>query len=153
MPGFTKQQEANDLKLIINRHGIGLHMLSYGDQSSHLDKLIEELDKEANQAKLAALNLTDCYLLLKNAQTSFSALYHRQVKTNAELRRKLSASSLTRQLASDLRNYSNYVEAMGNIDENWKALSSEINEVMKAAKNSRIQLKTKAISDEAKQRN
>ncbi|MDX9747060.1 MAG: DUF6261 family protein [Paludibacter sp.] len=142
MPGFAKQQEAIDLKQFINKHGNGLHMLSYGDQSSHLDKLIEALDTEPNQTRLATLNLTDCYVLLKNAQTTFSALYHKQVKANAELRRKLSASSLTKQLASDLRNYSNYVEAMGNIDENWKALSSELNEVMKAAKNSKQQRET-----------
>ena len=150
MQGFNKQQEAHDLKLIFNKHGNGLHQLSYGDQSSHLDKLIEEFDSEDNQTKLAALNLTECYVLLKNAQKSFSDLYHKQVQANAELRKKLSASSLIKELTKDLRNYSNYVDAMGNVDEKWKALSYELNEVMKAAKNSKQKREAEELMEEGK---
>lgn len=135
--GLTDQQIATELKLIINQYGNGLHKLSYGDQSSHLDKLLEMLNSVDNQAKIAKLNLTECYVLLKNAQQAFTVLYRKQVAKNAELRSKLSASSMLKELTADVRNYLNFAEAMGNIEESWKALSLELNEVLKAAKNSK----------------
>lgn len=151
MPGLSTQQTAIAIQQILKQHGNDLHKLSYGDQSSHLDKLLEALNASENQTKIATLNLSECYLLLKNAQQAFNALYHKQVEANAELRSKLSASSMLKHLTADVRNYLNYAHAMGNVDETWKALSLELDEVVKAAKNSRLQRDTELVNDEVKQ--
>ena len=38
-------------------------------------------------------------------------------------------------MATSLRNYVNYVDAMSEMDSNWTALSLELNEALKAANN------------------
>lgn len=134
MKGLSLQQTATDIKKIIAKYGNTMQKLSYGDQSSHLDKLIEELDISTNQTKISQLHLSESYALLKNSQQAFSAIFHEQIIANAELRSKLSASSLSQELTTDIRNYLNFVDAMGNIDPAWKGLSLELNEVLKAAK-------------------
>ncbi len=150
MRGLAIQSSALELKQVINQHGNGLYTLSYGDESSHLDKLIEALNQADKQSKLESLHLTDSYLLLKNAQQAFTTLYNKQVEANAELRSKLPASSIARELKADLRNYLNYVEAMGTIENNWQTLSLELEEVVKAARNSRQSREAEHITNGAK---
>jgi hypothetical protein len=135
--GLTTQQDAIDLYAFFETHGLDLYRYSYGDESSHLDKLIEDLEKTENKAKLDRLHLTEAFGLTKSAQVNFEQLFDDQTTANAELRGMQSATSLQSTMVSALRNYLHYVEVMSEIDSQWTALNNELNEKVKAAINSK----------------
>ena len=135
MKGLTAQQDAIDLYAIFETHGIDLDRYNYGDQTTHMDKLFEELDMSENAAKIERLHLTEAYGLMKAAQTNFVAIFAEQMGTNSELRLTESATSLRGNLEAALRNYLNVVTAMNQL-EGWKNLYTELNEAVKAARNS-----------------
>jgi len=135
--GLPTQQDAADLFSIFNTHGLDLYRYSYGDESSHLEKLIENLEKAENKAKLERLHLIASFDLLKAAQQNFQTLFSEQTSANAELRGKESATSLQGNLISALRNYLNYVDATSTFDPAWAGLALELNEALKAAANSK----------------
>ncbi len=135
MKGLSTQQDAIDLYAVFEAHGLDLYNYSYGDQTTHFDKLIEDLDRPVNTAKIERVHLTEPYTLMKAAHLDFVAIYNEQTSNNAQLRLKESASSLRENLETALRNYLNVVTAMKNV-EGWKELYAELNEVVKAANNS-----------------
>lgn len=137
MPGLSTQQTAIDLSKIFEAHGIDLYHYSYGDESSHLDKLIEELEMPANKAKIALVHLTEGYDLLKASQMNFNLNFSDQTTANAELRRMKSASSLQESMINALRDYLHYVDVMSGFDPSWNTLETELNEAVKAANNSK----------------
>ena len=135
MKGLTTQQDAIDLYAVFETHGLDLYRYSYGDQTIHFDKLIEDLDKPANMAKIERVHLTEPYNLMKSAHTDFVSIIGEQTGANTELRLMESATSLRDNLETALRNYFNVVTAMKDVD-GWKELYVELNEAVKAAKNS-----------------
>lgn len=137
LDGLPTQQDAVDLYSVFNAHGLDLYRYSYGDESSHLEKLIEDLEKAENKAKLEQLHLTASFDLMKAAQQSFQLIFNEQTSANAELRGKESATSLQGNLISTLRNYLNYVDVMSTFDTAWSGLALELNEALKAAANSK----------------
>ena len=72
---------------------------------------------------------------MKAAQTNFVAIFAEQMGINSELRLTESATSLRGNLEAALRNYLNVVTAMNQL-EGWKNLYTELNEAVKAARNS-----------------
>jgi hypothetical protein len=141
MHGSTSQQDAIDLYAFFETHGLDLYRYSYGDESSHLDKLIEDLEKAENKAKIERVHLTEAYDLMKAAQMNFELNFSEQTTANAELRAMESATSLQNIVVTALRNYLHYVEVMSSIDANWTPLYNELNEVVKAAVNSKVSSK------------
>lgn len=135
MKGLSTQQDAIDLYAVFETHGLDLYHYNYGDQTTHFDKLIEDLDLPVNAAKIEHVHLTEAYGLMKAAHLDFVAIYGEQTSSNAQLRLKESASSLRGNLETALRNYLNVVTAMKDLD-GWKELYAELNEVVKAANNS-----------------
>lgn len=135
--GITYHQDAVDLNAVIEQHGADLYRHTYDDESTHLNQLIQDLEKPENTTRLQHLNLTEAFTLLKASQTAFVQLVGGQSEANSILRGMESASSLYKILATPLRNYVNYVDAMAEIDSNWTGLSLELNEALKAANNSR----------------
>jgi len=73
-----------------------------------------------------------------------------QSEADSILRGMESASSLYKNMATSLRNYVNYVDAMSEIDTNWTALSLELNEALKAANNKPTPPKTDDTPTETK---
>ncbi|MFA5046589.1 MAG: DUF6261 family protein [Paludibacter sp.] len=135
MTGLSTLQAAIDLYAIFETHGLDLNRYSYGDQTTHMDKLIEDMDKPVNVAKIEQVHLTESYGLMKTAHLNFVALFGEQMGANTELRLQESASSLRGNLESAMRNYLSVVTAMKDITA-WKELYVELNEAVKAAKNS-----------------
>jgi len=135
--GLTYHQDAVDLYAVIEQHGADLYRYTYDDESTHLNQLIQDLEKPENTLRLQHLNLTEAFTLLKASQTAFVQLVGGQLEANSILRGMESASSLYKNLATPLRNYVNYVDAMAEIDSNWTGLSLELNEALKAANNSK----------------
>jgi len=135
MKGLSTQQDAIDLYAVFEVHGLDLYRYSYGDETTHFDKLIEDLDMPVNTAKIEHVHLTESYTLMKAAHLDFVAIYNNQTSNNAQLRLKESATSLRGSLETALRNYLNVVTAMKDVD-GWKELYAELNEVVKAANNS-----------------
>jgi len=135
--GLTYHQDAVDLYAVIEQHGADLYRYTYDDESTHLNQLIQDLEKPENTLRLQHLNLTEAFTLLKASQTAFVQLVGGQSEANSILRGMESASSLYKNLATPLRNYVNYVDAMAEIDSNWTGLSLELNEALKAANNSK----------------
>ena len=133
--GISFHQDAVDLKAVIELHGTDLYRYSYDDESTHLNQLIQDLDKAENAARLQHLNLTEAFSLLKASQKSFEQLTSGQAEADSILRGMESATSLYKNMATSLRNYINYVDAMAEINSNWTALSLELNEALKAANN------------------
>ncbi len=126
--------DARELNGIIEKYGIDLDRYTYAEESAAMKKLLEDFEKPENAAKFNLLSLTEVLTLLKTQHARFEELFSEQVQANAGLRQMESASSLRSSLESALRNYLGMVKAMKVLDD-WKALSAEVDEVLKAAKN------------------
>ena len=142
--GITYHQDAVDLNAVVQLHGTDLYRYTYHDESTHLNQLILDFEKPENITRLEHLNLIGAFTLLKASQTEFVQLVSGQSKDDSILRGMESASSLYKNLATPLRNYVNYVDAMSEFDSNWIGLSRELNEALKAAYNYKI---TQPITD------
>ena len=73
---------------------------------------------------------------IREAQTAFEKLFNEVAGENSELRLMESASSFRKTLEVTLRNYFNVVKAM-NQQPGWKELYAKLDEVVKAANNSK----------------
>lgn len=133
--GIAYHQDAVDLYAVIELHGTDLYHYSYDDESTHLNQLILDLEKPENTTRLQHLNLTEAFTLLKASQTAFMQLVGGQSEADSKLRGMESASSLYGNLASSLRHYVNYVDALSQIDSTWTDLALELNQALKAANN------------------
>ena len=133
LDGIMYHQDAVDLNAVIELHGSDLYHYTYDDESTHLNQLILDLEKPENTLRLQRLNMIEAFTLLKASQTGFMQLVDGQSEANSILRGMESASSLYKNLATSLRNYVNYVDAMTDIDSSWTALSLELNQALKAA--------------------
>ncbi|HZK68395.1 MAG TPA: DUF6261 family protein [Paludibacter sp.] len=147
LDGIAFHQDAVDLKAIIDLHGADLYRYTYDDESTHLNQLIQDLEKPENITRLQHLNLTEAFALLKASQTDFIQLVGGQSEADSILRGMESASSLYKNMATSLRNYVNYVDAMTDIDSTWTALSLELNEALKAANNKPTLAKTDTTTE------
>ena len=137
MNGLSTQHDAIDLYSFFEKHGLDLDHYSYGDQTSHMDKLIEDMEKPENKVKISNTYLTESYELMKSSQFNFEKLFSEQMGANAELRKQESASSVRQHLEIALRNYLNVVTAMRKVT-GWDDAYTKLNEAVKAARNSRI---------------
>lgn len=135
--GFALQQDAIDIYAVMQKYGVELERYSYSEESAQLRKLIEELAKPENVTKLQHLQLTEVVANLKLAQENFERVFMEQAGANAELRQMESATSLRQHLESAIRNYLNVVKAMNPLP-GWKELYAEIDEVVKAVRNSKM---------------
>lgn len=137
LPNIKGYQEAMALLEILQKYGLSLDKLSYSAETAQLKKLLEEVEKTENADKIKALQLTESFAELKKAQTDFEALYAEQAEANADLKQLPSATSIRKSLEEALRNYFNLLTAMRSV-EGWKNIYSDINEIVKAAKNSKV---------------
>lgn len=135
--GLTNQQEAIDLYSVFEQFGIDMDTYSYSSENAQMKKLIEALDLPENQAKLAKVNLTEMYAMLKVNHQSFLQTYDVQTETNAVLHQQKSASSLRNALENDMQSYLNLIDVMSGFDSTWSPLKAELNEIVKAAINSK----------------
>ena len=136
MSGQPLAADAEVLYALIRRYGVDLYLRSYSNQTENIDKLIEELEKTEHADRLAALGLTSVFDELVAAQQAFKSIYLEQSEANASLRVTLSASSLRKRLENSIRNYLQFVHAMKDVD-GWSLLYAKLNELAKAARNSK----------------
>lgn len=137
MPLLPNYQMAGDLYDILKNYGLDLDKLSYSSQTAQMKKLIEELELPENQQKIEALFLTSTIDDLKAKQNEFELLFAEQASANAELRTVKSASAIRKTLEKQLKAFLNLITSMRDIPE-WRLLYADINELVKAAKNSDI---------------
>lgn len=130
------RQDAKDIYAIVEKYGIDLDRYKYAEETAQMKKLLEELDKPENAAKIERMQLTPVVTQIKEAQTAFEKLFNEVAGENSELRMLESASSFRKTLEVTLRNYFNVVKAM-NQQPGWKELYAKLDEVVKAANNSR----------------
>ena len=97
-----------------------------------MKKLIEELEKQVNSQKLKALSLEDAFTDMKNKQEAFETLFAEQASANEK-----SASGIRRDLERSLKSFLNLITAMKDVSD-WKLYYADINELVKAAKNSNL---------------
>jgi hypothetical protein len=129
-------QDAVDVYAIIEKYGIDLDRYKWAEETAQMKKLLEELDKPDNAAKIARMQLTVVVTQIKEAQASFEKLFNEVAGENSELRMMESASSLRKTLETSLHNYFNVVKAMNTLP-GWKELYAKLDEVVKAANHSR----------------
>lgn len=134
MPGYA---DAMALLEVFKTYGLDLDKLNYAAETAQMNKLLADLEKPGNAAKLKTLNLTEYTAQLKQAQADFEALYAEQAEANADLHQMPSATSIRKSLEAALRNYYNLLTAMKNV-ESWKLLYADINEIVKAAASSSL---------------
>ena len=127
MNGLSTQHDAIDLYGIFEAHGLDLYQYNYGDQSTHMDKLIEDLEKPENIAKIGRVHLTESYGLMKSSHDAFDALFLDQLGANSDLRQMPSATSLRNNMETATRNYLGLVTAMKQMP-GWGGLYIELNE-------------------------
>ena len=121
---------------LIKGLGTDLDRLSYSAESAQMKKLIEELEKTEHKAKLTALSLTTAFTELKTKQENFEQIYAEQVEANADLRKIPSATALRRELEKTLRAYLDFVNIM-KVQKDWEGVYQEVNEIVKAVRNSK----------------
>ena len=100
---FPLGVSAGELYELIKGFGTDLDRMSYSAESAQMKKLIEELEKTEQKAKLAALSLTTAFTELKTKQENFEQIYAEQVEANADLRKTPSATAIRRDLEKSLR--------------------------------------------------
>ena len=137
LPSAVNQQDAETLYTVFKTFGLNIDGLSYSAETAQLKKLIEALDKPENNQKITNLNLTAAFHDLKTKHEAFEVIFAEQAEANAELREISSASSTRKDLEGVLRSYLNLVTAMKDVPE-WTKLYHDLNEIVKAAKNSSL---------------
>jgi hypothetical protein len=135
MDSLPNQQAAIDVLAVFKTFGTEIDKLNYSEETAQMRKLIEALETETMQANLTALNILPAFAELKQAQADFEAIYAEQSEANAELRMMPSATVARKDLEKALRSYLNLLSAMQDLEE-WAGIYAEINELLKAAKNS-----------------
>ena len=132
VPSLPDVTEAAVLYKLMDQYGGNIIKMTYADESAQLKRLIVELDKPENIARLTTLKLKPAYEELKAKQKAFEDLYAEQAEANAELRALPSASSVRARLESALRAYLDLVFAMRSIT-GWDMLYRDLNEMVKSA--------------------
>lgn len=130
------QQDAKDIYAIIEKYGIDLDRYKWSQETAQMKKLLEELDKPQNAAKIEHMLLTSVVTEIRDAQKAFETLFLEIAGENSELHSMESATSFRKALESTLRNYFNLVTAMNQLP-GWKALDAKLDELVKAANNSK----------------
>ncbi|SHK63753.1 DUF6261 family protein [Epilithonimonas mollis] len=134
LPNF---QSAEELYQIFSQYGLDLDRLSYSSQTAQMKKLIEELEKPENTAKITALSLKDAFTDMKTKQTAFEEIFAVQAGANADLRNQKTASAIRKDLEKSLKALLGLITVMKDVAD-WKLFYAEINELVKAAKNSNL---------------
>ena len=132
VPSLPDVTEAAVLYKLMDQYGGNIIKMTYADESAQLKRLIVELDKPENIARLTTLKLKPAYEELKAKQKAFEDFYAEQAEANAELRALPSASSVRARPESALRAYLDLVFAMRSIT-GWDMLYRDLNEMVKAA--------------------
>ncbi|WP_175620587.1 DUF6261 family protein [Chryseobacterium schmidteae] len=132
-------QSAEDLYSVFKTFGLNLDRLSYSSQSAQMKKLIEALENQESQQKIALLSLDPAFTEMKTKHENFEALFADQAEANADLRQMTSASAIRKDLEKNLKTYLNLLTAMKDVP-GWELLYSDTNELVKSAKNSDIKL-------------
>jgi hypothetical protein len=130
------QQDAKNIYAIIEKYGIDLDRYKWAEETAQLKKLLEELDKPENAVKIERIQLAYVVGQIKDAQTAFEKLFNEIAGENGELHNMESASSLRNAFETTLRNYFSVVKAM-NTQPGWKELYNKLDEMIKAANNSK----------------
>lgn len=128
-------QDAEDLYQIFVHFGLDLDRMSYSSQTAQMKKLIEALELPENTPKIVNLSLSIAFLEMKNKHEYFEDIFEEQTEANAGLRQMESASSVRRSLERTLRSYLNMLTALKDVPD-WRDAYAEVNELVKAAKNS-----------------
>jgi hypothetical protein len=130
------QQDAKDIYAIIKKYGIDLDRYKWAHETAEMKKLLEELYRPENVVKIDRMLLTSVVAEIRDAQTAFEALFLEIAGENSQLHNMESATSFRKTLESSLRNYFSLVTAM-NQHRGWKALDGKLDELIKAANNSK----------------
>jgi hypothetical protein len=134
---MNNSQLAGELYQIFKQFGLNIDRLSYSSQTAQMKKLIEEVEKPENSAKITALSLKPAFVDMKDKQTAFETLFAEQAGANADLRTMKTASGLRKEVEQSLKSFLNLITAMKEVTD-WKLLYADINELVKAAKNSNL---------------
>jgi len=133
LPFAANHTDAEALYTIFKQFGLNLDTLSYSAQTAQLKKLIEELEKPENTQRIENLTITTAFNDLKTKHQAFETVFAEQAEANADLRTIASASSTRKELE---QNFS-LITAMKDMPE-WSKLYYDLNEIVKAAKNSTL---------------
>ncbi|MEG0851661.1 MAG: DUF6261 family protein [Flavobacterium sp.] len=137
LPFAANHTDAEALYTIFKQFGLNLDTLSYSAQTAQLKKLIEELEKPENVQRIENLTITTAFNDLKTKHQAFETVFAEQAEANADLRTIASASSTRKELEQRLRSYFSLITAMKDMPE-WSKLYYDLNEIVKAAKNSTL---------------
>jgi hypothetical protein len=137
MTTLSNYQFAEDVFQIFRLYGIDMDKESYSRQTAQMKKLIEDLEKPENIQKLHALSLTTAFNEMKSKHEAFEIIFAEQAVANANLRLMKSATAIRRDLEKTIKSFLSLITAMKDIPD-WKLLYADLNELVKAAKNSTL---------------
>jgi len=135
LPTAVNYQLAEDLYQVFKQFGLDLDRLSYSSQTAQMKKLIEELERPENKQKVTALSLDAAFNEMKTKHDAFELIFADQAEANADLRQMSSASAIRKDLEKNLKSYFNLLTGMKEVS-GWELFYSDVNELVKAAKNS-----------------
>ncbi|WP_228464796.1 DUF6261 family protein [Chryseobacterium antibioticum] len=130
-------QLAEDLYQVFKTFGLDLDRISYSSQTAQMKKLIETLESSENTQKITALSLETALADMKAKHEAFETLFSEQAMINADLRQMKSASAIRKDLEKNLKAYISLLTVMKGVS-GWELFYNDVNELVKAAKNSSI---------------
>ncbi|MEG0925018.1 DUF6261 family protein [Chryseobacterium sp.] len=142
LPSAVNYQVAEELYEIFKTFGLNLDRLSYSSQTAQMKKLIETLEIPENKQKITLLSLDSAFTEMKAKQQYFETLFAEQAEANADLRQMTSATAIRKDLEKNLKSYINLLTVMKDVP-GWELCYSDVNEHVKAAKNSSLVNKNK----------
>lgn len=125
--------DATELLKEFSTYGKDMLKLSYAEQSIQLTKIIEALSTQEHTERLKRLGLEPSFKTLKTAHQGFKTIFDEQVKANAALREKSTASTLRKNLEKSLKRFLDLVSLMYQTGQ-WTPLYLQLNELVKATK-------------------
>ncbi|MCU7616961.1 DUF6261 family protein [Chryseobacterium sp. PBS4-4] len=137
LPSAANYQLAEDLYQVFKNYVLDLDRLSYSSQTAQMKKLIADLELPENVQKIAVLSLGTAFTEMKTKHDAFESLFAEQAGANADLRQMKSASGIRKHLEKTLKSYLNFVTALKDIA-GWEVFYADLNELVKAAKNSTL---------------
>lgn len=124
-------QAASKSKAILDRYGVGVERLPYGEESTYLLKIMENFKEIEKETDILGLKIP--LAALAKTQDEFEKLYALRRDDNAAMSEVKAASEIRKDLEAKLVILSEYIagSAVSRKTDDWKGVYTKLNESIK----------------------
>lgn len=127
----AKAGAASNLYRIFKNHDLGLSRASYAVQSTKMNALFSEMEKDEVKKNIAELGMEDTFKALKKAQDDFENLYSEKVEAEAESKETGPVGELIQPVRQDIFYVLTMLEIMERVKpEDFTDVINKVNELV-----------------------